>query len=237
MMKTNKNKGILILTVIFLLLINGCSNGFMNLDESNKAGEIISFAGFDWIILEAQESRALILTRDIVEQRRFHSADTAFTWEHSEIRAYLNNEFLNRFNARDRARIIPTKNKNEDNERFRTVGGADTIDYIFLLSISEVVQYFGDSGQIENRNPFNWGYINDQFDPNRIAHYKGEPSFWWLRTPGATPGVHYIPPYGWDIEIDDYRAADIGAGGWICFIGWDVIRTTGGVRPALWLEL
>ena len=228
-----KTLSILPLTFMVLFLQNSCSNGFVKIDESNRVGEIISFGGFNWVILEVRDSHALILTFDIVEQRRYHTENTAITWENSELRAYLNNEFYNRFSTRDRVRIMQTINKNEDNQRFETDGGADTIDYIFLLSISEIVQYFGDSGQIENLTPFNWGMIFDQFDPNRIARYKGESSFWWLRSPGASRGEYF----NGEIVIDEYRTADIGKSGWICFIGWDVTLTTGGVRPALWLEL
>ena len=78
-------------------------------------------------------------------------------------------------------------------------GENDTTDKIFLLSINEVLQYFGDSGALEkgtyeNRRDVNmewpdygayfWG-IHDQYGEIRIAQdFKSEDSNWWLRSPG-----------------------------------------------------
>ena len=50
------------------------------------------------------------------------------------------------FRDEDRDRIIQVRNTNEKNQWFDTPGGNPVFDRIFLLSIAEVVEYFGDSG-------------------------------------------------------------------------------------------
>ncbi|MDR2436733.1 MAG: DUF6273 domain-containing protein, partial [Endomicrobium sp.] len=47
---------------------------------------------------------------------------------------------------------------------YKTAGGEDTTDKIFLLSIDEANEYFGS-------------------DQERIAKYNGKGAWWWLRSP------------------------------------------------------
>ena len=69
---------------------------------------------------------------------------------------------------------------NDDNPWYGTRGGNTTTDKIFLLSLEEVVKFFGDSGDLKNRKGWYWengnfvlkdgqGYaINDQYNSTRI---------------------------------------------------------------------
>jgi hypothetical protein len=55
----------------------------------------------------------------------------------------------------------------------------DTDDYIFLLSLEEVVKYFGDSGQLLNGNPNYEHGISDEYNGARIAYtLNGSTSEW-----------------------------------------------------------
>ena len=188
-----------------------------------KEKSIITFGGYKWLVLETQNDRALIITKDIVEKREYHGSDTGITWANCSLGAYLNGRFYNLFSDSDKARIIPITNINEKNQWYGMVdGGVNTTDKIFLLSIAEVVKYFGDSGQLRN------GYagelcIDDQFNSKRIAKYEGASSFWWLRSPG------FVPQF----------AAYVHSDGSIYMTGRYVLGTfsTCGVRPALWLHL
>ena len=58
----------------------------------------------------------------------------------------IHSAFFNTFTDEERSRILPRDVHNTDNGWFWIRGGNDTVDYIFLLSIEEVVRYFGDSG-------------------------------------------------------------------------------------------
>lgn len=111
------------------------------------------------------------------------------------MRTYLNGEFYNSFSDADRERIIKVTNQNNDNPWYGTSGGNPTTDKVFLLSIDEVVKYFGDSGQRENRvksTDFSWcddeywPWLNDQYDINRRAVDDSVMvANWRLRSPGA----------------------------------------------------
>ncbi|MCL2698664.1 MAG: DUF6273 domain-containing protein, partial [Oscillospiraceae bacterium] len=112
------------------------------------AGGTIIFGGYDWRVLEVKDGRALLLSDKVLELRPYHNTFANITWADSDIRTYLNGEFFNSFSATDRARIVQMSNTNPDNPWFGTAGGANTQDRIFLLSLDELVRYFGDADQL-----------------------------------------------------------------------------------------
>ena len=115
---------------------------------SVSAGETITFGGNDWLVLEVSDGKALLLSEGIIEKRPYHRTYADITWKGSDLREYLNGEYYNSFAPEDRERIAETLVTNADNPWFGTPGGNDTTDRIFLLSLDELVQYFGDSGQL-----------------------------------------------------------------------------------------
>jgi len=183
-------------------------------------GDIISFAGRDWRVLASESNRVKILSVDIIETRPFHNISEPFYWASSEMRAYLNSTFLNRFNETDRARIVETTITNPNNQWYNTSGGANTEDRIFLLCIEEVVRYFGDSGQLAAGPQRYSNSLSDKYNFVRIANLLGTPTWWWLRSPGwDTFCAASVNPYG-NLYV-------MGSNSWNSY----------GVRPALWLQL
>ena len=162
----------IILVSIFIVLIMSCSNSTsVNAPDvpDVNVGDIINFAGREWQVLDIGGSsanarsrtlagnRVLVISKYIIDDAHsFHKGED-ITWADSDIRAWLNGEYLNSFSPADRARIVETTVINENNQWFGDSGGVNTRDKIFLLSISEVVRYFGDSGQLKNP-------INHHFD-------------------------------------------------------------------------
>jgi hypothetical protein len=220
-------------------------------EASIEVGNIIPFGDYDWRVLDVQDGRALIITENIIEKRPFndddnHKGGTLIMWSDSELRSYLNNEFYSSFNANDREKIIVTINQNPDNPWIVSGEDADTEDYIFLLSLEEVMQYFGgDIGLLydnrldepipfeEEGFPTRWWWIDDErqgtsriideYNSARIAYDdNGEAQAWWLRTPARFSGA----------------GAGIWPEGYIDVIGWYVARLTPyGVRPAMWISV
>jgi len=201
-------------------------------------GSTISFGGYDWRILDIKNNAALIITKDIVEMQAFHDVYKDITWTDCWLRKYLNGEFYNKFNITDKSRIIPVINKNPDNQWYGSKGGADTQDYIFLLSIEEVVcRYFGDSSsKLYNpgKNQRYWFERKDENNGKRSATFEGYVWWWWLRSPGRV----------------NVKAAYIHGDGNISIQGNNILKCNisscfhpsngdnrGGVRPALWLKL
>ena len=194
-------------------------------------GSIISFANIDWWVLAIENDKAFLISENVLEKRKYNNEFTDVTWETCTLRKYLNGEFYNSLGA-DRSKIAETKNSNPDNQWHGTDGGNTTTDKIFLLSLDEVVKYFGDSGQLNNPPKDDlqlqsWWIddeyrIDDEYNSARIAKDKsGKVSWWWLRSPGGY-SVSAAPVF------DD---GNIGVGGYYVDID------SGGVRPALWLNL
>ena len=177
---------------------------------------IISFGSHQWRVLDIQDDRALIISENVLEQRVYHESNTSITWENCTLRQYLNGAFYDTFNESDKERIIEVTNVNLTTQFYGTNGGNDTQDKIFLLSLAEVVQYFGDSGRLRP-----YAQLSDQYNENRIAYYNGSAVWWWLRSPGKYSN----------------NASSVGSNGYILGSGGSVTITLGGVRPALWLNL
>ncbi|MCL2064967.1 MAG: DUF6273 domain-containing protein [Candidatus Cloacimonetes bacterium] len=214
-----KTKTLTFVTIFIMLILGSCSD---KKTTDDRIGEIIQFGAYPWRILDIQAGRALVVSENILEYRYYHTSLTDITYADCSLRAYLNGEFYNSnaFSDADRARIVQVTNVNEDNQWFETYGGANTQDRIFLLSIAEVVKYFGDSGQLANR-PSDALFIEDQFNSNRIATFNERASFLWLRSPGLITHSASRMSYAGDLIVSgDYVDSD-----------------NGGVRPALWLNL
>ena len=184
-----------------------------------KIGDIIRFGPYYWRVLYVNKSEydfsAIIISRDIIEQRPYHNRIADVTWEKSDLRKYLNETFLtSNFKENERRRIMDTTVRNRDNDikyisEFRkeqglppTVSaGEDTVDKIFLLSIEEA----------RNLMPG---------ESKRAAKIDGHEAEWWLRTPGDCENC----------ASHVYRDGFIRYSGG--FVGYDY-----GVRPVLRLSL
>ncbi|MDR2933401.1 MAG: DUF6273 domain-containing protein [Oscillospiraceae bacterium] len=202
-----------------------------------QPGDKIVFDKYDWRVLAVQRGKVLILCDHIAGQRPYHNRSGDVTWAGCDLRAYLNGPFFDAFSASNRSKIIPVLNKNPDNPWYRSKGGVDTQDNIFLLSIKEAVcQYFGDSsGNLVNRSAKQryWFQKKDENNGRRQSTYDGYGWWWWLRSPGR----------------DNRRAVYIHGDGNIGIQGNGTFRyssktrhpttgdNSGGVRPALWLSL
>ena len=191
-------------------------------------GQTLEFGGYIWRVLDIQDNHALIITEDIIFNRKYHNSWTSVTWASSDIRRFLNSDFLRDFSPADRACIRETAIVTENNPWSGTPGGAKTMDMIFLLSLEEVVQLFGDSGQYWDRtHPDNkwWGF-HDKYSGYRVArNLDGSASWWWLRSPGGFGSNVAIVGTNGVVRMDGNYVFGDGSGG------------GAGVRPALWLNL
>jgi hypothetical protein len=194
-------------------------------------GDIIEFGGYEWRVPDVSGGKALLLSEYILECRPYNEEYADVTWEVCTLRAYLNGEFYESFGICERERIVTVTNQNLDNQWSEAKGGNDTQDKIFLLSLSEVVKYFGDSGQLQNKPSSAIWFINDDFNEKRIAFHldagqnyiyngKNLGAWWWLRSPG----------------LESTGAALVREG--IVFVdGYYVSQADGGLRPAFWVTV
>jgi len=187
--------------------------------QMTTGNSIVRFGRYDWRVLERRNGQALLLCDKIVEEHWYHSEYVPITWEGCALRRYLNGEFYNKnFSDNEKSRISERIVINSNNPWYGTNGGGNTNDRIFLLSIEEVVRYFGDSGQFAQGK----GFITDEYNQARIAKDdQGSASWWWLRSPGH----------------NSRRAAAVLVDGSVIVSGLRVGSAAGVVRPALWLNL
>lgn len=208
-------------------------------EEGMQIGDKIEFSGYDWRVLDIKDNAALIITEDIVELRAYHNKPGDITWADCELRKYLNGEFLERFINADKDKIIPTTIVNSNNPWFGTIGGEDTNDKVFLLSIEEVVcKYFGDSSEnllrVPNGKYKYWFTKKDNNNAKRISSYLGYIWWWWLRSPGRKQvKAVYIHGDG-NIGIQGNSALKCNLSDVIHPVNNDL---RGGICPALWLKL
>lgn len=121
----------------------------------------------EWVLLSLDQNtgHGMVISKDCVTQRAYN-APTVVTWETSDIRKWLNSEFLETLPEALKTRLVKTTVKTPAN--CSIPGGNDTLDSLFLLSIEE--------------------YTDLLPEELRAAHYHGEPCWWWLRSPGYSTG-------------------------------------------------
>ncbi len=191
--------------------------------------ETINLSGIEWVVLEKRDGDALVISKDALMIRTYDSDFTDETWESCTLREYLNSRFYDSLDDETKAQVISTIVENPDNPWFGTLGGNATEDRVFLLSIGEVLRYFGgaESGESgknlpqfdfdgEGYTPAKQGegsFYSDGHDADRRAEYKGTPVSWWLRSPGAHSGCAAFVYEDGGIGVlglDEYAVLDAG---------------------------
>ena len=168
----------------------------------------------EWQVLEIDGSKALLISRYGLDAKQYNSKNEDVTWDKCSLRAWLNNEFLNKaFTAEEQEKILMTAVKNPENPRFETEGGADTEDKVFLLSIEEANEYF-DTGEARRVKPTEYAKANGCYEDEGYC-------WWWLRSPG----------------FDQRCAADVYSDGNVVEFGNYVSSDINAVRPAIWINL
>jgi hypothetical protein len=191
--------------------------------SSPNVGDLIKFGSYKWRVLSTENNNALLISLNITHVNKEYNNCRSANWESCTIRKWLNNDFLQNFSIQEQSRILLTTNSNENNLWFGTQGSNTTSDRIFILSLTEVIDYFDDSEQLKSFNPNTTKYIDDEYNASRIATYKKTPAWWWLRSPGDR----------------NSNAAYVGNSGIIHIGGINVTNGNphGGVRPVLWLSM
>ena len=191
-----------------------------------KVGETIEFGNYpqdkdgtekpiEWIVMKNEGNQVLLLSKYVLDAKSYNEEWEDVTWETSDIRQWLNNEFYTAaFNKSEKAKIQTSLIKNEDNSEHGTSGGNDTEDKVFLLSEKEAETLFSnDDERIAKATEYaekSGVYVNEE-----------KAAYWWLRSPGDSG--------------DD--AAEVIYSGWVYRDGNYVDDSSGGVRPALHLNL
>lgn len=105
-------------------------------DESNGAEDIC------WFAIDEFEGNSLLVSKYILDYQPFNDSVVArgTTWEHSSLRAFLNNYFFNAaFSDKEKQAIITTDVQDYAADHKL---GEITEDYVFILSYNQAWSYF-----------------------------------------------------------------------------------------------
>ena len=125
-----------------------------------------------WRVLAVNGTDAFLWCENEVADVNYHNTADDFTWETCDLRKWLNGEFYkNAFNATEKAAIRQYGVENLENPLTGTYAGRATLDYIYLLSVDEVI------------NP-RYGFSTNPSIQDDARKRNGR-NCWWLRTPGT----------------------------------------------------
>lgn len=235
------------LIVFFSIISIFVMNGIHTLAEENnqalEVGSIIKFGGYDWEILDIQDNKALVITSSVVSCFPFTSDYyDEHCWAVSALRSYLNGEFyLSTFSDEEKEAIIETEINNDVNLVTGIQSGPITTDKLFVLSLDEVLHYFGGSSLESVQMSEYYDFVIDDSNnayrkathiggtyvewigdyKHTISFKKNEDCWWWLRTMGYDENRVVCVDYDGSVIIDGYRGS----------------QGQGGVRPAMWIDM
>ena len=170
----------------------------------------------EWIVLDVQDGRSLLLSRYALACRPYHETYTSeVTWESCSLRNWLNSTFADDAFTAEEQDLIPEVLVSADpNPNYDADPGNDTRDRLFLLSIPEAEKYFAGDASRQCR-PTEYVKAAGSF----VDEEKGT-SWWWLRSPGNGSG----------------SAAGVSGDGSVRWPGQLAGYDKYVVRPALWVD-
>lgn len=198
-----------------------------------KKGDVIKFGSYEqdnktsngkedieWVVLSKSDSEMMLLSVYALDCIPYNVEHKFVTWETCTLRNWLNGTFYDEAFSKSEKEVIKSyKVKNYDNTEFNIDGGNDTSDYVFLLSINDVIdKKYGFATDIETED------ANKICVPTAYAVSRGtntDTCLWWLRTPGC----------------DGVYASYIGLEGKVVAGGQFVTKETFGIRPVIVIDL
>ena len=166
-----------------------------------------------WKVLKKTGKRVLLFSEKIIDARAFHDTYGPTRWRVSNMRTWLNGDFMQTAFTEAEQKLIPqVELPDSGNDYYGVDPGVETVDRVFLLSADEMNAYF-------RTDP------SRKAQPTEYAKARGfsrnPDGWWWLRNPGE----------------DASHASLVYKSGNIYLLGERVTRDYIGVRPALWVEL
>ena len=166
-----------------------------------------------WRVLDQKDDQILVMSFYPLERRRYREDNGDCTWETSDIRPWLNGEFLETaFSPEEQERIVPTTLHTESNPEYGIPSGMDTTDRVFLLSYEEVDRLLPTE---EERRCKPTDYAKEQ---SAFVNENGN-TWWILRTVGEN--AHSVTYVNSDGSLNPE--------------GCIVCSDGGTIRPAMWI--
>ncbi len=217
---------VLLNTVIIPMKNESVEIGYKN--ESVEIGDYITFGRYEqdnntsngkedieWLVLDKKDGKALVISKYALDCQPYNTSYTDVTWETCTLRKWLNNTFLNAAFTDAEKSLIPTVTVSADkNPKYSTNPGNATQDKVFLLSITEVNEYFNSDSARQCKAT---AYAEAQ---GAYVNSSNGNCWWWLRSPGYNQNYAALVLYD----------------GYVYEFGYTVFQF-GAVRLALWIDL
>lgn len=175
----------------------------------------------EWLVLARDGDKALVISRYALDAVPYNTKYTSVKWETCSLRTWLNNDFYNKaFSGEEKRNIVRSKVTAERNPSYGTTSGNDTNDNVFLLSITEVNNYFKDDASRMSA-PTDYAVKNGASTDNSYEVDGRASCWWWLRSPGSYSN----------------RAAFGNSYGSVNLYGHMVDNGIDSVRPCVWVRL
>lgn len=186
-------------------------------DEANyQVGEYVLFGSFpqseagtddtpiEWLVLENDGESVLLISRYGLDSKPYNTKESWYsTWEMSTLRAWLNDEFYKcAFDTDEQKSVILIRNSERRNPDYYTENGKPTRDHVFLLSRSELYQYFPDES-MRVCEPTDYAKARAE---RRTTELLRNPQYaWWLRSPSmrSQSATAYVSMDGTSVGSDE----------------------------------
>ena len=171
----------------------------------------------EWIVLDVDGGRAMLISKYALDAEPFNTYTKKMTWCKSSLRRWLNYNFYKEaFIVEEREYILSTTIVNDGVPGFSSYGCDDSEDSVFLLSYEEALTYFRNEEERQVR-PTAYAIANGAYADGETGS-----GWWWLRSMGA----------------DNTSACGVKTDGRVSGYGsLEVYRTSGSVRPVIWLNI
>ncbi|MBR4314137.1 MAG: InlB B-repeat-containing protein, partial [Lachnospiraceae bacterium] len=190
-----------------------------------------------WRILKRDGNELLLLSDKILDNKSFHSTDTAgtsnwVTWRDSDIRSWLNNEFKEKMFPQSqidnliKEKQITTRNYHQDN------GYSDNVtnDKIILLYYTDVENWTTDADKRKSEGT-TYATTKENYGMRLDAYYHNGYYPYWLRGESVYHTSNIIDPPTYNIVNE---AGTINREG---RVGHSNQHGTGGIRPAIYIDM
>ena len=201
----------------------------------------------EWEVLSEEDGKLLLISLHILDSMPYDAtgSDNA-TWETCSLRRWLNNDFMNAAFTRSESDCIMTTTLSNQNNPIGGLGGNDTDDKVFILSVDELLKYYDPEDLYEYDNGIYSPWFVREVTPYAISSgifhtvltdedYLGYNTFqfytmdclgmdtgtWWLRSPG-------------NFNYTACLVYAFGTTGWNSYTNTD--ESGRGIRPVIWLD-
>lgn len=171
-----------------------------------------------WVVLEYDKEvqKALLITKFSIDCVVYQDNYGGVTWETSDMREWLNQDFFKNAFNRDELKIIAESCiETPNNLKYDTKGGRETVDKIFILSDEEFGKYL-------KSTEYAVGYTTQSA---RDSGVRSDPvsgaGNWWLRSSGES--LVYVSVVD---SLGELNSEGVYA-----------YNYSSGVRPAMWINV